>query len=198
MYYPFLRDRQFELIALRELVSAGAIENTVIPIWEPLKEPHNNLNLAYEVFRERDFSSYLILNPSYGEMAGDGLHYVEYLATLQEGIYLPAFRYRSNGDYIRQCIEDNELQKCLIICQNDVNAEDPDFTRIAELDQVVAFNVEDPGRNRTLSRYIRGLDKNFIRLDDLFERQLRNSDFLPIAEHQFSEEHLHFEDEHFK
>jgi len=85
----------------------------------------------------------------------------------------------------------------MIICQNDVNPNNADFSSLAELENVIAFNVEDPGRNRSLSRYIRDLGKMFIRLDDPFEKQLRNSDFLTIAEHQFSEEHLYYQDENF-
>lgn len=197
MYYPLLRARQFELIALRELVTENAIQGFVTPIIEPVKETHNNLDIAFDIFQQGAQPVYVILNPGNGEMAGDGSHYLDYLSTKEQGIYLPAFRYRSNGNYIRQAIQDYNLQDCLIICQNDVNPNDTDFTRIAELGQVVAFNVEDPGRNRSLSRYIRDLNKIFIRLDDPFERQLRNSDFLSIPEHQFSEEHLYYADENF-
>lgn len=132
-------------------------------------------------------------------MAGDGTHYLEYLKTLNQGqdTYLPAFRYRGNGNYISRCIRNFDLQKCLIVCQNDVNVNSPDFTDLAELDAVIAFNVEDPGRNRSLSRYIGSLGKIFIRLDDPFERQMRNSDYLSIAGHLFSEEHLYYHQENY-
>lgn len=197
MYYPLLRARQFELIALRELVIENAIQGVVTPILEPVKETHNNLDIAYDIFRQGGQSVYLILNPGYGEMAGDGSHYIDYLLTKELGTYLPAFRYRSNGNYIQQAIQNYDLRDCMIICQNDVNPNDTDFSNLADLEQVVAFNVEDPGRNRSLSRYIRDLGKIFIRLDDPFEKQLRNSDFLTIAEHQFSEEHLYYQEENF-
>jgi len=196
MYYPLLRARQFELISLRELTIEGAIQGVVIPILEPIKET-NNLDLAFEIFRQAGQSSYLIMNPGDGKMAGDGTHYLNYITSLEQGTYMPAFRYRSNGDYITKCIRDYELQDCMIICQNDVSERNSDFTDLAELGAVVSFNVEDPGRNRSLSRYLKGLGKNYIRLDDPFERQLRNSDFLSIAEHRFSEEHIYFEEDSF-
>ncbi|MCP4461114.1 MAG: sce7725 family protein [Cytophagales bacterium] len=197
MYYPLLRARQFELIALRELVTENAIQGVVTPIIEPVKETHNNLDIAFDIFHQGAQPAYLILNPGNGVMAGDGSHYLEYLTAKERGTYLPAFRYRSNGDYIQQAIQDYDLNDCLIICQNDVNPNNVDFTAVAELEQVVAFNIEDPGRNRSLSRYVKELHKTFIRRDDPFERQLRNSDFLSIAEHQFSEEHLFYNDENF-
>ena len=197
MYYPYLRARQFELIALRELATEGAIQGVVIPILEPVKETHNNLNLACSVFNQNNQRAYLIVNPMTGELNGDGTHYLDYLTSLEYEVYLPAFHYRSNGNYIRECIDDFNLRDNLLICQNDINADDPDFRMLAEMDEISAFNVEDPGRNRSLDRYLKGLRKTYIRLDDSFEKQSRNSDFLNIDEHRFSEEHLYFEDDHF-
>ena len=37
MYFPILRGRQFELLALRELLNKGVLSNQVIPIIEPVK-----------------------------------------------------------------------------------------------------------------------------------------------------------------
>ena len=36
MYFPYLRGRQFELIALRDLVDKGVLSDKIIPIIEPL------------------------------------------------------------------------------------------------------------------------------------------------------------------
>lgn len=37
MYFPYLRGRQFELIALRDLVDKGVLSDKIIPIIEPVK-----------------------------------------------------------------------------------------------------------------------------------------------------------------
>ncbi len=37
MYFPYLRGRQFELIALRELIDEGLIGDKIVPIIEPIK-----------------------------------------------------------------------------------------------------------------------------------------------------------------
>ncbi len=94
MYYPLLRARQFELIALRELVLENSIQGVVYPILEPVKETHNNLDIAFDIFLNGNQSAYLIINPGNGEMAGDGTHYLEYLTNKSPGTYLPAFRYQ--------------------------------------------------------------------------------------------------------
>lgn len=198
MYYPFLRARQFELIALRELAAEGATQGVIVPILEPVKETHNNLNLAHKVFQEKSQSAYLVVNPNFGELAGDSQIYIEYLATLNYEVFMPAFHYRNNAEYINQSIEQFGLTNCMLICENDIEGDDTNFKSIAELEAVSHITVNDPGRNRSLNRYISGLQKGFIRLDDLFEKKDRNSDFLDVIEHRFSEEHIHYSNEGFE
>ena len=97
MYYPFLRTRQFELIALRELAAEDATQGVIIPILEPVKETHNNLTLAHKVFLERGQRAYLIVNPSFGELPGDSHFYLDYLNGLEGQIFIPAFHYKNNA-----------------------------------------------------------------------------------------------------
>lgn len=192
MYYPFLRARQFELIALRELATEDATQGVIVPILEPVKETHNNLILAHKVFQEKSQNAYLILNPTVGELSGDSNFYLKYLSELQDLKFLPAFHYRNNFAFIIQSIESFGLNNCMIICQNDVNPDDIEFRQLVTKNEVSSINVCDPNGNRTLHRFIKGLRKNYIRLDDLFEKQARNSNYLEIQEHRFSEEHIYY------
>lgn len=192
MYYPFLRARQFELIALRELATEEATQGVIIPVLEPVKETHNNLTLAHKVFQDKNQTAYLIVNPTIGELAGDSSFYLEYLNELENSKFIPAFHYRNNSVFINQSIESFGLSNCMIICQNDVNPDDSEFKQLVAKAEVSSINVNDPNRNRTLHRFIKGLNKNYIRLDDLFEKQARNSDYLEIQEHRFSEEHIYY------
>ncbi|PJJ10231.1 hypothetical protein CLU83_3630 [Flavobacterium sp. 1] len=197
MYYPFLRARQFELITLRELASEGATQGCIVPILEPVKLIFNNLNLAYKVFEEHKQNIYLIVNPASGELIGDNNHYLDYLNGLDNEIVLPAFHYRNNSEYITQSINHYGLNQCMLICKNDIRENDEDFKVLARLEQVTVINIEDPSRNRALHRFVQGLGKTYVRLDDLFEKQARNSDFLSIEEHRFSEEHIYYAEDHY-
>jgi len=196
MYYPLLRARQFELIALRDLANDTVSQGTIVPILEPVKESFNNLNLALTVFQDTEQEAFLVVNPLVGEMPGDHNNFLDYLQDHAFPVRR-AFHYQNNAAYIIRVIAAYNLTDCMLICQNDVDPTEADFQTVAGSDAIQYFVVEDPGRNRALSRYIGGLDKNFIRLDDLFERQQRNSDFLEISEHLFSEEHLYYQDEGF-
>lgn len=201
MYYPFLRARQFELISLRELAVEGATQGSIIPILEPVKLTFNNLNLAYNVFVERNQNVYLIVNPSVGELIGDSNHYLDYLNELNNEIVFPAFHYKNNNksnfEYITQSINNYGLNQCMLICKNDINENDEEFRILAQLAEITVINIEDPSRNRALHRFVQSLGKTYIRLDDLFEKQARNSDFLSIEEHRFSEEHIYYSQENF-
>jgi len=197
MYYPFLRSRQFELIALRELALERMTQGYIMPVLEPVKESQNNLDLAYGVFHEQNQSAYLIVNPSVGEMAGDNNVFLSYLANFDGLTFLPAFHYHNNTEYIRQSIADFSLNNCMLICQSSENTDDDDLKALVQTSGIRAIMVEDPLRNRSLHRFLKTLNKTYVRLDNLFEKQANNSSFLDIRAHKFSEEHIYFMEEGF-
>lgn len=197
MYYPYLRARQFELIALRDLALQGVLSGYIMPILEPVKRKNTNLNLAYKIFKETSQNAYLIMNPLVGETSGDSFHYLEYINQLDGVTFVPAFHYSNNKNYILQCIEDYSIGNCMIICLNDVSVNDAEFRELIQIPEITAITIENPTRNRSLNNFIKTLDKIYIRLDDLFEKKARNSDFLQTVEHRFTEEHLYYKDEDF-
>lgn len=195
MYFPYLRARQFELIALRDLASENLIQGVVSPILEPVKGSYNNLNIANRVFVEHEQTAYLIVNPIVGEVVGNRDTHLEYLSRLDESNFIPAFHYLSNADYVSGCIERFDLKKCMLICPNDTSADDAGLQSLIERPEITLYNVETPDRNRSLSRLLKRHDKSVIRLDDTFEKQARNSDYLDMEEHRLSEEHLYFRED---
>lgn len=198
MYYPYLRARQFELIALRELATEGKTQDVILPILEPVKTSNNNLNLLHKVFQDQSQAAYLIVNPLVGEAPGDATHYLDYHTSLEGSVFRPAFHFRNNTKYIIQNISNYNLNDCMLICPNEINADDPEFNRLLKINEIKTINVEDPGKNRELQRVLRRSRKEYIRLDDLFEKQTRNVEFLNIQAHRFSEEHLYFDEEGYK
>lgn len=195
MYYPLLRARQFELIALRELATEEIIQGYVTPILEPIKESNNNLTNAARIFGEKNLYTYIIVNPLVGEIPGDNSYYINLVREINSPVIKVAFHYRDNSAYIIQAITDNHFENCMVICPTDTTNDDHPFCELVENPAISSICVESPGRNRSLHRFLKGLGKEYIRIDDLFEKQLNNSAFLDIAEHRFSEEHLYYSDE---
>lgn len=190
MYFPYLRARQFELISLRELVNDDKLQN-ITPVLEPVKESFNNLNLAHKVFQEKDFYAYLIVNPFKGEVLGDTDFFLTYLSELDDRKFLPAFHYSDNADYIISNIEKYNLEDCLIICLDNFSDEES-LKKLCSNKNVSKIMLLEPHKYRSLDRAIKGLGKFYIRLDDVFEKQQKNADFLNIQAHKFSEEHLYY------
>lgn len=197
MYYPYLRARQFELITLRELVSENVIQGYITPILEPVKDTFNNLNLAHKLFKDKNFNAYLIVNPLVGELNGDTSVVLEYLQTIDDCHFLSAFHYKKNSEYITQCIDQYNLTNCMLICYDNF-IDDDNFRELCRQDSITHITLFEPHKYRNLDRFLKSLGKNYIRFDDVFERQLKNADFLDIQAHKFSEEHLYYRDENFQ
>lgn len=196
MYFPYLRARQFELITLRELVSENALSQ-ITPVLEPVKESFNNLNLAHKIFQEKDFNPYLIVNPFQGEIPGDTEIFLNYISELVNSKFQPAFHYSDNLDYITSSIEKYKLNNCLVICLDNFSDEES-FKALCINEKVSHIMLLEPHKYRSLDRYIKSLGKIYIRLDDVFEKQQKNADFLNISAHKFSEEHLYYTEDNYQ
>lgn len=193
MYFPYLRARQFELIALRELVIENKLQK-ITPVLEPVKASFNNLDLAHKIFIENNFNSYLIVNPFFGEKKGDTDFFLEYLSKLENSKFLPAFHYADNADYISLNIKQYSLTNCLIICLDKFSDEEA-LKQLCENNNVSKIMLLEPHKYRDLDRDLKNMGKDYIRLDDVFEKQQKNADFLNISAHRFTEEHLYYEQE---
>lgn len=198
MYYPLLRGRQFELIALRELSYEGVIGSLVFPIIEPVKSNFSSLNTAYKELTKNGSQFYLILNPRVGEIQGDGNYFLDHLCSSFHSDHCKsAFYFNYNQEYIIHSIVNGNLTNCMLICDNDIDSNSPELLQVLDRPEIEKVCLSDPGRNRSLVGSIRSKGKDLLRLDDLFEGQARNSDFLDIHEHLFSEEHRYFLEENF-
>ena len=197
MYYPFLRARQFELIAIRELAAEGSIGNNVIPVLEPVKESISSLNLANNALLDCRQHGYLILNPLVGELPGDNEYFSAYLVSLGNSGFLPAFHYTNNAEFINATITKFGFTGVMLICYSNFT-DDIALRDICASESISHVMVLEPQKNRSLDRYLKALQKTYIRLDDVFEKQEKNANFLDIPAHKFSEEHLYYKEDNYQ
>lgn len=67
MYLPYLRGKQFELLALRELLVSERISSKVVqPIFEPIKETSTFKN-TLQLFDSEQYPLYTVINPAVGD-----------------------------------------------------------------------------------------------------------------------------------
>ena len=70
MYFPYLRGRQYELLALKELIENDRMCDSIIPIIEPVKITPTLLNTLL-LMNDKGKRYVIINNPSVGSFISD-------------------------------------------------------------------------------------------------------------------------------
>lgn len=200
MYFPYLRGKQFELIALREIseIMANKI-GSISPIIEPVKNSSTLKSTLLEL-RNKNINFNIIINPSVGDLKNssgtvleviqeqlNGFNNYQIAIIVNESTNVPEIL-----DIIRG--QDIEFAGITLIHEAVTNVSAIiDFTDdFSFINNVIYFQ-------KTSRRYNREFDKNtWIGLEDFFITQLKNADYLAVEDSQFSEEHLYYQQDGFK
>lgn len=193
MYYPYLRGRQFELIALREFALQRGDRNNIVPIIEPVKKTFNSIKIAISKFIEGDMKFALVLNPQVGEIERiddivDSLR--DKLADTSR--WIPTFIIGNNYREITDAIRKFDYENVMLICSDETDSSNAEFEQLIFSSEVKYVVSKE---SRTLKRKLSGSGKDLIRLDDNFNVQKRNRDYLNMPEEKFSEEHLYYSED---
>ncbi|HCY77488.1 MAG TPA: hypothetical protein DHV28_16350 [Ignavibacteriales bacterium] len=189
MYYPYLRGKQFELLALREFADIYSDNCKVFPVVEPVKTSFNSMKIALKKLQSKEIPFAIILNPQ----CGDIINKTDLiLAELEKELsvteyWMPAFIITNNSKRIRKQIEKLDFANVMLICSESVDANDSDFIELISLPSVATILIS--GDNRSLKRKLDRMEKEVIRLDDQFKPQKKNVDYVGISEEKFTEEH---------
>lgn len=70
MYMPFVRGKQFELLAIREMADHLAESGNIRPIIEPVRNRVDGLNRCLDELARARVATTVVVNPTVGEMAG--------------------------------------------------------------------------------------------------------------------------------
>lgn len=195
MYFPYLRGRQFELIALRELVESDSINNKIIPVIEPIK-PSSTLLKTLQTFINKEKEIAIILNPNVGdfrskleEMINEGSKtacdlselimdnpFVIKAFIMKEELESEITHQQDKHEYI--IINDN--RDYLTSYMNIYDECSPRYTLIPD--------------DRACKRIVLS-DK--ILFEDVFKKQPRNIDYIKNLDEFFSESHLYYRNDNF-
>ena len=194
MYFPYLRGKQFELLALRELSNRIGTSEKISPVLEPVKRSTTALERAMEAMIVYNVNFTIIINPSVGECVLNNSTIIDVInrklsnyANFQLGIIVSEFIDLSLIDQTLQAITS---QKTLAL----IHVERPD-----NLDQLLEWAETSDIRYNLyydtipIRRY-RGLITNETKiiLADNFKSKQKNADYLLRADEFFSDEHLYF------
>lgn len=204
MYYPYLTGRQYELLALKELVEKEAISPLIIPIIKPVKASSTLCN-TLQTFVEKDRKVITVWYPSTDEFRKD-------LIKLKKGQesqkIIARIRAAISNPQINKAVEITDKNQSVILKQEKENGfSRTDWVTICtNYDMLSVYNslYQDkqplyaviPNDSAFLRRVIR--TENKIMIQDRFNKQSRNADYIENTDEFFSEDHLYFLEERFK
>ena len=198
MYFPYLRGKQFELIALREFATQYPNTEQIVPIIEPVKSTFNGLTTAAKVMFEQHLYFALVLNPADGDFKRITKDILSEMPILLENTdkWIPAFLYQNNGEAILSTIQNQKLNHAMVIFKNGIDIND-NLLHILSNPQIRYIVNGDPNSRIVMRRLGNLENKRIIRLDNCFVEQPRNVDYLNIPEDKFTEEHRFYSNDHF-
>ena len=195
MYFPYLRGRQYELIALRELLANNKLGNNVIPIIEPVKLSPTLVS-TLEAFETKKQPCALIMNPAvgsfneeYSKNEKNRANRLDEVIEQSEHLYYASLMSRGyqKDDNFKQ---NDDMSRQIIICK------DPDGLNGYEGDcstELIAYNLI--GEDSKLNREVSG---SKVKISDRFKKAPRNVDYAKKTDEFFSKDHKYFLKEGYK
>ncbi|SRX74367.1 sce7725 family protein [Aequorivita antarctica] len=193
MYFPYLRGKQFELIALRELCALFPQDlSKISPIIEPVKAS-STLNSTLAELANRNANFNLIINPRVGDLEGQYEKIIQIITSSIPADY---------SNYQLAVIVDSKTEGSIAALIEFLNALDLNYKGISLIHktELNSQNIELLNNqlnivynviyfSKTSRRYYREFEANtLVSLDDYFEEQSRNADYLN-QESDFSKEY---------
>jgi hypothetical protein len=195
MYFPVLRGKMYEMLALRDLAGQLGADDSIMPVVEPLGA-HGSYELTVKELVDNSTSFCLITNPRFGALRGRtvGETYADLVdGTLDEyDLFVPTLYIDrdSTSQEITEFAAQYEDRRAVFVTQGaskehveEAAALNPEFALIREGQVPVALRNLFP-------REIR------VQITDPFNRQARNQDY-PDDEF-FSDRHLVIPDDAFE
>lgn len=199
MYYPYLRGKQFELLALREFSSEFKNNHTIVPIIEPVKKQVNGLNAAALSMIENGMKFAVILNPSDGDYRHTGIDNDILMSltalTDDRDNWIPAYIYKHNGKTLLDHAKQNNLLNLMIIFPSGADVNDEELMEFLSKDEVAFVVSGNLSNNRSARGRLLRLGKALISLEDRFNERPRNADYANEIDEIFSEDFAYYQDD---
>ncbi len=201
MYFPYLRGKQFELIALREsTILLAKNKNKISPIIEPVKDS-TTFKTTIGDLKTKGINFTIIVNPKVGDLQGSTNSILTVINKELSGY---------KNFQIGVILSGKENHKTLITSLNKFPSILHGVTLIHNstydnIDDIVSdYSDAIPVKynvvhfSKTNRRYYRNFDSaTIVELDDYFSSQQKNADYKSLGESDFSEEHIFYKKDGF-
>lgn len=178
MYFPLLRGKQFELIALRELLENNLLSTNITPIIEPIRAT-STFKSVLMLFKNKNRAIAVIQNPAVVEY--QPFNDTEVTELKQLPLFYPAQLIHSSADLYELGKFDNP-KKMAIITKDD----NPD---IDGTDKVWQDSIKVIAVGQRLLQRSKG---DRVELREAVKSRPRNVDYKENSDEFFSEDHQYF------
>ncbi|MDC4628746.1 sce7725 family protein [Acinetobacter baumannii] len=164
MYYPILRGKLNEFLALREL-SNLAMDKLFHPVIEPVRQESAPLIKTIKELNDNGLVPYIILNPTVGSLEGDSHFIINELKNHDFISFIPVVVVKESISHVKNLID--ELEQYALFLTEGINDE------IIEESKKSCLNFLSSNTSPTLISRI----NNVVLYDDCFKKQKRNADY---------------------
>lgn len=196
MYFPYLRGKQYELLALREL-SSIIDESKIIPIIEPVKANTSSLKTAIDVLRREEISCQIIINPSVGDFKGNNTLLNDFISGIIASgntFVIPSFIISNDRDfeYAKRTIQAHKYENAgySFIHLNKLNKVD-ELAQFASSSNCLYHSVQ----SAHLFAMRRKLGTNVCMLNDYYNKLKTNTEYIASPFEVFSSDYKYYKDE---
>lgn len=193
MYFPYLRGRQFELIAIRELLEKNLMSDRVIPIIEPVK-CSSTLLKTMRLYSEKNTPLAIVHNPIVGS----------FVKELNEAKNIDMVK-----EFDKNCNNGNIINGHIVSEESEKHIQEL-LDKGIEKDKIMTINFSrnclEPYKRTFLEfgcqynlipddrKFGRVVTKNKVLFTNHFKKKKRNLDYYDIDEF-YSDDHLFFSHE---
>jgi hypothetical protein len=175
MYYPILRGKLNELLALRELALLQL--ECYTPVIEPVKKDVKSLVKAIEILNSNGIDPYIIINPTIGDLS----EFPRFL--FSELSKFESIRYKilySINESTKQYENFLAVESFGLFIQKGIDQDIIEFSKLSSINFIQ--NDTSPNVKRLIS--------NKVVYEDFFRKQIRNADY--PKESPFSSLHSYY------
>lgn len=198
MYFPYIRGRQFDLLALRELVGKNLLHEQIIPVIEPVNLSSTLISTIAQ-FNTMKHTLAVIRNPEVGSFSeefgsldgaiGNASKKQDFIASIQQPTVLQALIMNNETPRILSELAVLGIQKQdLVVVLSDRDMLKPYQNLFASAAPRYTV-IPDEGTFR------RNIATNKVLLTDCFQRQERNADYSHKEDEPFSDTYQYYADE---
>lgn len=195
MYFPILRGRQFELLALQECLKCSVLSPKIIPIVEPVKVSATFRNTIQE-FIQRERPIAIIRNPQVGSWLKDKEKEKNEAITNAVTLQL------KNKNVIPSLYVTHHLQNDLIGLSQSEKIDVSQLILLCNKPDSIRFYEESVGNAKPLynlvpdrSDFRRRIRPNRVLCENHFPKKERNVDYPDQVPEFYSSDHLYYEED---